>query len=432
MSAKHLLFSAEIDAAARFVIRLLPGQAIIRDLDRPLEDLKITSDTGKIARLPVGTVFVSSEFVWPEDGHLHINKFTPLFFEDSVMPFAGGMSPELQDQLDFLVDYLIDHEEYGLEKAKEYGRQFESYGFVCDWAVKETPVFAPEESIPEGANIRRIIAGSYACPKVEDIGFYIDPDLWFLCVRNTLRKVSTLLVGPTGCGKTELMSYVARVMGLELNIVDMGGVQDPQSALLGVHRLDETGKSIFDPAPFVQYVQKTGLLLIDELNRGPLSANNILLPVLDDRRYVPLDIASSAEERIIKLHEGCQVFGTANLGSEYAGTQQLDAALRNRMMVIEMDYLQEEQEVKILTKRTGLDEKTATGIVKISTEIRKQYLKQELSSSVSVRDTLLTAGLVVDGFPVDRAMSSVFLPSFEDAIGGVSERSKVRAIISAF
>ena len=81
--------------------------------------------------------------------------------------------------------------------------------------------------------------------------------------------------------------------------------------------------------------------------------------------------------------------------------------------------------------RTGVEEKAAEAIVKVSNEIRKQYKDQELSTPVSVRHTLQTAGLVVDGFELTNAIQSVIMPLFEDGIG-TSERSKVLSIIAAF
>jgi hypothetical protein len=52
-----------------------------------------------------------------------------------------------------------------------------------------------------------------------------------------------------------------------LSIQDMGTVQDAQSALLGVHRLNKEGHSDFDYAPFVGHIQREGIVLLDELNR---------------------------------------------------------------------------------------------------------------------------------------------------------------------
>jgi MoxR-like ATPase len=172
-------------------------------------------------------------------------------------------------------------------------------------------------------------------------------------------------------------------------------------------------------------------VLLDELNRSPLAANNILFPCLDKRRYLPVDIACDEGERTVQVNENTVFFATANIGSEYSGTQAIDRALLDRFFPIELDYPQQEDEIKIIMLRTGVEEKAATAIVRVSNEIRKQYKEQELSSAISVRHTLQAASLVADGFDVDKALLSTIMPLFEDGIG-VSERSKVLSIVSAF
>ena len=250
-------------------------------------------------------------------------------------------------------------------------------------------------------------------------------------MRNALRGENTLLVGPTGSGKTEIMNHLAKAMGKPLNIQDMGTVQDAQSALLGVHRLNKDGHSTFDYAPFVDHIKSGGIVLLDELNRSPLAANNILFPCLDKRRYLPIDVASEECDRRISVHEETVFFATANLGSEYSGTHAIDRALLDRFFPVELGYPSEKDEIRVLQLRTGVDERAATAIVRVSNEIREQYKEQELSTPVSVRHTLQAASLISDGFDVDKALLATIMPLFEDGIG-VSERSKVLSIVSAF
>ena len=164
---------------------------------------------------------------------------------------------------------------------------------------------------------------------------------------------------------------------------------------------------------------------------APLAANNILFPCLDKRRYLPIDVASEDVERKVAVNPETVFFATANLGSEYSGTQSLDRALLDRFFPVELSYPLEKDEIQVLKMRTGVDEKAATAIVKVSNEIRKQYKEQELSSAVSVRHTLQAASLIADGFDVDKALLTTIMPLFEDSIG-VSERSKVLSIGSAF
>lgn len=130
----------------------------------------------------------------------------------------------------------------------------------------------PEEIEAEEAELRSKVLYQLKSNKdivpmsIDKDGFYINPETFYLLVRNIFKRVNTMLTGPTGSGKTQVVQLICKQLGLPCNIYDMGAMHDPISDLLGVHRLEE-GKSVFDYAKFTQDVQKPGVIVLDELSR---------------------------------------------------------------------------------------------------------------------------------------------------------------------
>lgn len=390
-----------------------------------LSTATFTGDSKVLTKFPIGTIFAVSDISWGDLVCKIIGTPRAVMHEDNLYGSIKGDVCPTNEDVNYAFEWMIASNIVKRDIAIEYATKWIEMGYHIDIEAK-CKAFVENES----GTLRERIMRMYPCPSEQDTGFYIDADMWYLLIRNVIRGENTLLIGPTGSGKTELVSHIARAMEKPLSIQDMGTVQDAQSALLGVHRLNKEGHSDFDYAPFVGHIQRDGIILLDELNRAPLSATNILFPCLDKRRYLPVDIAGGDAVRNITINEKCVFFATANLGAEYSGTTQIDRALLDRFFPVELSYPSEMSETNILMVRTGVSEKIAKAIVKVSKTIRDQFKEQELSNVVSVRHTLLAANLIKDGFDTVGALMKVIMPLFDDA-SGVSERTKVKSIIAA-
>ena len=294
--------------------------------------------------------------------------------------------------------------------------------YKADIEEKARPVLSEESTLftesgnatTPGTLLAQIKADrKMSAPTIEGEGFHIADKDWYLLVRNIKSKVNTMMVGPSGTGKTELVLLACKKLGLECNVYDMGSMYDPVSGLLGVHRLQKGGESVFDYAKFTQDIQKPGVILLDELSRAPVTTNNILFPCLDSRRMLPVEMAGGDELRSIAVHPDCVFIATANVGAEYTGTMSLDRALVGRFFPLELDYMPLECEVKVLSKRFGITPADAENIANVAGTVRSLYGKQEISCTISTRETLAAARLVADGWTSLEAMELTFLPLFE-------------------
>jgi nitric oxide reductase NorQ protein len=193
----------------------------------------------------------------------------------------------------------------------------------------------------------------------------------------------------------------------------MGAMIDPISGLLGTHRLRD-GCSIFDYAPLTQYVAEDGVTILDEISRAPASSNNILFPLLDKRRHLPVAMACQDGPRRIDMHMDHVITATANIGGSYTGTQQLDAALKNRFFPMLLGYMPPDLESQVLMVRSSVDKSEANLVSRVASDVRKCYMNSEISDSISTRETIQVAELIRDGFSPLRALELVILPKFDD------------------
>ena len=69
-------------------------------------------------------------------------------------------------------------------------------------------------------------------------GFLVQKAIYKLLKRNVLKSFNTLLLGPTGVGKTELVANIAKDSNLPITIFDMGTMTDPISSIVGTHVIE--------------------------------------------------------------------------------------------------------------------------------------------------------------------------------------------------
>lgn len=369
----------------------------------PVIYLSIATEQCKSFLRPVNTSKVLfkkfSEHEVQEDNIRFYNKYTA----DFITAHLGQSDFYWSDDYDYNPE-LFTFNFYTLNVCND--EDFEKMQYKSEFDYTKTYKHTDVKELSLIDDIRE----KHPCPSI-DCGFYVDERNWNYLVRNIIRHKNTMLIGPTGTGKTEIVMKICETLGLDCHIYDMGSMQDPLTDLLGSHRL-ENGSSIFDYAKFVEDVQKPGVILLDELSRAPLMTNNILFPCLDSRRQLPVEIADSKHDRVIKVHPECTFIATANIGSEYSGTNEIDAALLNRFLPIQLNYLPANVEVEVVTIRTGISKTDAVDIVSRFNAIRQAYNENKISKSVSMRELIACGELIADGFKVFDALDYVICQKY--------------------
>jgi MoxR-like ATPase len=258
---------------------------------------------------------------------------------------------------------------------------------------------------------------------------------WKYLVRSVLRGNNLMITGPAGCGKTLAVSTVAKAMERPFFYFNLGATQDPRSSLIGNTHFNKDTGTYFADSTFVRAIQTEGaVILLDELSRAHPEASNILMTVLDEtQRYLRVDESPSSP--VVEVAKGVSFLATANIGVEYTGTREMDRALKDRFMILEMDVLTKEQQAFLIKQVCpSLSESVITILTGIYNQIQNEVESGsgKISTGISTRTILAASSLICDGFSIKDSIEVCVFPYFSNDGGLDSERTYVRQIVQKF
>jgi len=209
------------------------------------------------------------------------------------------------------------------------------------------------------------------------------------------KKKNVLLKGPTGCGKSFLIDEMAKHHGKVLHVINCD-VELDKSELIGHYIIKESDSGVVSewiPGLIPTAMENGDWVVFDELNMSRAEVLSSMNQAMDYRRRIT--IKEHANE-VIEAHEDFRMFACIN--PEYAGTCELNYAFRRRFNnIIDIDYLPESKEIKLLVDRTGLDKERAEKLVKIANDTRRLEKSGKLEHSVSTAHLLEFAEMLKDG-----------------------------------
>ena len=249
----------------------------------------------------------------------------------------------------------------------------------------------------------------------------------FVNKKSTSSPQNILITGLHGCGKSELAKNFAAAAKKPFYELSCAFYREPRD-FFG-YKAAKDGTTYWNKSLFVEAVSTpNSVILLDEINRCSSSVLNSLFPLLDDRRECWFDDLGK-----IEVAEGVIFVATMNKGNVYTGTLPSDRALLDRFAyAIEMTYLEPESETNVLIERCGVDNETASGLVKIANLLREKYvgLGGILKETISTRVLIATAHLYKE--MGEKAFQYTVYPLYSAAGRGSSERAAVMQVIQLF
>ena len=251
----------------------------------------------------------------------------------------------------------------------------------------------------ESIESRQYENGSF---EIKDEPFYLpqgdEVELFEAAYEN---KLPVMLNGPTGCGKTRLVEYMAWKLKRPLYTV---ACHDDLSAN------DLTGRYIIKgdevewiDGPLLMAVNNGGISYLDEIVEARKDVTVVIHPLTDHRRYLPV------EKRGKIFHAPKDFMLVISYNPNYQSVlKELKPSTKQRFVSINLGWPDEELETRIVHQEAGVDEHIAGRLVKSANRIRN-LVHQGLEEGVSTRELVYAALLLKSGVSTRNSLHSTVI-----------------------
>lgn len=226
------------------------------------------------------------------------------------------------------------------------------------------------------------------------------------------QRIPVLLKGPTGCGKTRFVEYMAYKLGRPITKVSQRTGQEAEhrmplitvachedltaSDLVGRYLLDTDGTRWVD-GPLTRAVKVGAICYLDEVVEARKDTTVLIHPLTDYRRLLPIEKLG----QVVEADDGFLLVISYNPGYQSA-LKDLKHSTRQRFISIEFDYPPRDRETEIIMHEAGCDQATANDLAKLGEKVRN--LKEHgLGEGVSTRLLIYAGRLIAKGIPARRA-----------------------------
>jgi len=219
-------------------------------------------------------------------------------------------------------------------------------------------------------------------------------------------RMPVMLKGPTGCGKSRFVEYMA--WKLDKPLITVACNEDmTASDLVGRFLLDINGTKWQD-GPLTVAARIGAICYLDEVVEARQDTTVVIHPLTDHRRELPLE----KKGELVKAHEDFQIVISYNPGYQSL-MKDLKQSTKQRFGGMDFDYPDTEIEVEIVAHEAGVDKALAEKLVHIAH--RSRNLKGHgLDEGMSTRLLVYAAQLVSKGIDAQSACQMALVTPLTD------------------
>ena len=220
-------------------------------------------------------------------------------------------------------------------------------------------------------------------------------------------RLPLMLKGPTGCGKTRFVEYMAWKLGCPL--ITLACNEDMSASdLVGRYLLVANGTTWHD-GPLTLAARHGAICYLDEVVEARQDTTVVIHPLTDSRRVLPLE----KKGETVSAHPDFQLVVSYNPGYQ-ASSKDLKTSTRQRFAAMEFRYPDGEHEASIVAHEASVDLGLARRLVEVAHRTRT-LTDHGLDEGVSTRMIVYAARLISSGVaPVAACAMSMSHPLTDD------------------
>jgi nitric oxide reductase NorQ protein len=257
----------------------------------------------------------------------------------------------------------------------------------------------------------------------------------FLC------RLPVLLKGPTGCGKTRFVEYMAYHLGLTLPrapggdgasgrngapgglpLVTVSCHEDLTASDLVGRYLLQGDETVWIDGPLTRAVRNGAMCYLDEIVEARKDTTVLIHALTDHRRLLPIE----KRGEVLEAHENFLLIMSYNPGYQSV-IKDLKHSTRQRFVAIDFDYPGRELEADIIAHESSVDPDRALELARIGEKVRN-LRDHGIEEGVSTRLLIYAGQLMTRGIPAHRACQLAITKAITDDL---EAQRAVDEIISA-
>lgn len=215
-----------------------------------------------------------------------------------------------------------------------------------------------------------------------------------------------LLKGPTGCGKTRYMQYLA--WKLSRPLITVACHDDLSAADLVGRYLVKGGETVWQDGPLTIAVKGGAICYLDEIVEARKDTTVVIHPLTDDRRELPIDKRAA----IYPADRNFMLAVSYNPGYQSI-LKDLKPSTRQRFVSLQFDYPDAALEKEIVSRECGVEPELVGKLVRLACMTR-ELREAGLPEGASTRLIVQTVRLIQGGILPEAACRAGMMESLTD------------------